>query len=213
MSATQNAEDLLLREVILPRDERRSDDIETWPILQFYKRFFGFWPNTFAYLSHWPEAYKLFVYCHNFSAVGLAKQALGDANMYAVGYATSQAHGCSYCQVHSAATGSEESLRVIHQLQQAKTGRADADNPFGPLEIAIADLAAEAARNQPDPILVPTLIKKTEVLAGTSEKAQGYLTGVEVLVAAFGFLNIFGVGRNDITGQISFIHHIFGLTA
>ncbi|MEO0488030.1 MAG: hypothetical protein AAFZ49_00555 [Cyanobacteria bacterium J06659_2] len=60
---------------------------------------------------------------------------------------------------------------------------------------------------------MPTLIKKTEVLAGTSEQAQGYLTGVEVLVAAFGFLNIFGVGRNDITGQISFIHHIFGLTA
>lgn len=192
----QNAEDMLLREVIPPRDESRSEDIETWPILQFYQQFFGFWPHTFAYLSHWPEAYKLFVYCHNFSAVGLAKQVLGNINMYAVGYSTSNAHGCSYCQVHSAATGGEESLRVIQQLQQAKTGRADADNPFGPLEIAIADLAAEAARNQPDPILVPMLIKKIEVLAQTPEKAQGYLTGVKMLVAAFGFLNVF----NDLMG-------------
>jgi len=192
----RQAEDVLLRELIPQRDESRSNDPETWPILRFYQQFFGFWPNTFAYLSHWPAAYKLFVYCHNFSAVGLAKQALGDTNMYATAYATSNAHGCSYCQVYSAATGGDESLQVIQQLQQAKTGQADANNPFGPLEIALADLAAEAVRNQPDPILVPTLIKKIEVLSETPEKAQGYLTGVEMIVAAFGFLNVF----NDLMG-------------
>ena len=191
-----NAEDVLLREVIPQRDESHSDDPETWPILRFYQQFFGFWPNTFAYLSHWSEAYKLFVYCHNFSAVGVAKQALGDTNMYATAYATSNAHGCSYCQVHSAATGGDESLQVIRQLLQAKNGHADEDNPFGPLEIALADLAAEATRNQPDPILVPTLIKKIEALSETPEQAQQYLTGVEMIVAAFGFLNVF----NDLMG-------------
>jgi len=188
----QGAEDWVLRDVIPQSDGFRSDDPETWPILHFYKQFFGFWPNTFAYLHHWPEAYKLFVYCHNFSAVGYGKQGLGPVNMFAVGYATSNAHGCSYCQVHSAATGGEDSLKVVQQFKQARDGEKAENNLFGSLELAIADLAAEATRNH----VTDSHISQIHNLADGSKVAQGYIVGVEMMVAAFGFLNVF----NDLTG-------------
>ncbi|MEL7313364.1 MAG: glutaredoxin domain-containing protein [Cyanobacteria bacterium J06559_3] len=190
----QSAEDILLHHVIPPRDGSRTDDPEACPILHFYKQFFGFWPHTFAYLSHWPEAYKLFVYCHNFSAVGLAKQYLGDANLYAVGYSTSNAHGCAYCQVHSAATGGEQSLAIIRHLQQVRAGQADEQTPLGPLELAIADLAAAATHNQGHEVL--KLISQIQALSGDLQQAKGYIVGVEMLVAALGFLNVF----NDLVG-------------
>lgn len=188
----KRAEDMMLRSVIPQSDGSRTDDPEAWPILRFYKQFFGFWPNTFAYLHHWPEAYKLFVYCHNFSAVGAAKKSLGDLSMYASGYSTSNAHGCSYCQVHSAATGGGESLEVVKQLKQAREGQANENNPFGPLELAIADLAAEATRNQ----VTPTTINKIRDLSDDSHQTQSNLVGVEMIAAAFGFLNVF----NDLMG-------------
>ncbi|MBE9098300.1 glutaredoxin domain-containing protein [Vacuolonema iberomarrocanum] len=188
----QGADDWVLREVIPQSDGSHSQDPESWPILHFYKQFFGFWPNTFAYLHHWPEAYKLFVYCHNFSAVNYGKKELGPVNMFAVAYSTSNAHGCSYCQVHSAATGGEHSLNVVQQYKQAREGDMDAANPFGALELAIAELAADATRNQ----VTTTHIKKIVGLAGAPKQAQGYIKGVEMMVAAFGFLNVF----NDLTG-------------
>ncbi len=92
--------------------------------------------------------------------------------MYATGYATSNAHGCSYCQVHSAATGGEDSLAVVKQLQQAR--------------------AAEATRNQ----VTPKLINTIQDLSDSAQQAQGYIMGVEMIVAAFGFLNVF----NDLVG-------------
>ena len=91
------AEDTLLREYIPASDGSRDDDPEAWPLLRFYQQFFGFWPNCFEYMHQWPQAYKLFVYCHNMSAVKMAKKIIGDTAMYAVGFATSNAHGCNYC--------------------------------------------------------------------------------------------------------------------
>jgi alkylhydroperoxidase family enzyme len=143
-------------------------------------------------LYHWIEAYKLFVYCHNFSAVGYGKQGLGMDKMSAVAYSTSNAHGCSYCQVHSAATGGENTLNVVQQLKQVRAGEQIEDNPFGKLELAIADLAREATRNQVN----ESRLSQIQELAQDPQTAQGYVKGTEMIVAAFGFLNVF----NDLTG-------------
>jgi len=99
---------------------------------------------------------------------------------------------CSYCQVHCAATGGENSLKGVQQFKQARDGEKGKNNPFGSLELAIADLAAEATRNQ----VTESLISQIDNLAGDSKTAQVYIVGVEMMVAAFGFLNIF----NDLTG-------------
>ncbi|MBE9063886.1 glutaredoxin domain-containing protein [cf. Phormidesmis sp. LEGE 11477] len=191
-TARQGAEDWTLRHVVSATDGSRSDDPEAWALLRFYKDFFGFWPNTFAYLNHWPEAYKLFVYCHNFSAVGYGKKVLGPLNMFTVGYSTSDAHGCNYCQVHSAATGGEQSLKAVKQFKEARAGNRSEGNPYGDLELAIAQLAAEATRNA----VSDETLSKIRQLAETPQQAQEFITGVEMMVAAFGFLNVF----NDLTG-------------
>ncbi len=188
----EGAEDWVLRNVIPESDGSRSDDPETWPILHFYKQFFGFWPNTFAYLHHWLEAYKLFVYCQNFSAVNYGRQKLDLANMPVVAYGTSNAHGCSYCQVHSAATTGKQSLSAVKELKQALEGDADASNSVGPLKLAIANLAANATRNQVE----PSQINRIRDLAPNSQQATDYITAIEMVVASFGFLNVF----NDLVG-------------
>lgn len=188
----QGAKDFALREYIPQSDGSRDEDEESWPILHFYKEFFGFWPNTFAYLHHWKEAYKLFVYCHNFSAVGYGKQSLGMMLMCAVAYSTSNAHGCSYCQVHSAATAGEQSLGIVEQFKQARQGKARENNPFGSYEIALANLSAEATRNQVEASRIDSIYK----LADDEYKATGNIEGIKLITAAFGFLNVF----NDLTG-------------
>ena len=71
----RGAEDVVLRDVIPESDGTRDDDPESWAILHFYRQFFGFWPNCFYFMHHWPEAYKLFVYCHNLGAIGSGRGA------------------------------------------------------------------------------------------------------------------------------------------
>ena len=189
----RGAEDTLLREYIPASDGSRDEDSEAWPLLRFYKQFFGFWPNCFEYMHQWPEMYKLFIYCHNMSAVKMAKEILGDTMMYASAFATSNAHGCSYCQVHSAATGDEESVDVVKQLKAAQEG--DFSGLIGPFEVALADLAAAATTNR----VTPELIEKIRELApqgrGPSQDAGKNIMGIGLIVAAFGFLNVF----NDLT--------------
>ncbi|GAB4536938.1 MAG: hypothetical protein Tsb0014_25150 [Pleurocapsa sp.] len=182
----RDAQDTPLREYIPQSDGSKDKDDEVLPILHFYQEFFGFWPNTFAYLHHWQEAYKLFVYCHNFSAVAYGKQFLSMKMMSAIGYATSNAHGCSYCQVHSAATGGEQSLNVVEQLKQAKQGK---DSPFDESDVALTDLAAAASKNKVDKALgdrVSNLFKDDPKL----------VEATKMITSAFGFLNVF----NDLTG-------------
>ena len=181
----QGASDFALREYIPKSDGSKDKDDESLPILHFYKEFFGFWPNTFAYLHHWKKAYKLFVYCHNFSAVKYGKQFLSMKMMSAIGYSTSNAHGCSYCQVHSAATGGEQSLNVVEQLEQARQGK---DSTFDESDLALTDLAAAASKNEVDEALIDRL--------QSSNVDKQAVEGTKMVVAAFGFLNVF----NDLTG-------------
>jgi glutaredoxin len=189
----QGAKDFALREYIPKSDGSKDEDEESLPILHFYKKFFGFWPNTFAYLHHWKEAYKLFVYCHNFSAVAYGKQFLSLKLMSAIGYSTSNAHGCSYCQVHSAATGGEQSLDVVEQLKQARQGK---NSPFDESDLALTDLAAAASKNQVDKALRDRAAYPSGNRLQSSNAEQQSMVGTKMITSAFGFLNVF----NDLTG-------------
>ncbi len=189
----QGAKDFALREYIPQSDGSRDKDDESLPILHFYKEFFGFWPNTFAYLHHWKEAYKLFVYCHNFSAVAYGKQFLSMKLMSAIGYSTSNAHGCSYCQVHSAATGGEQSVNVVEQLKEARQGK---DSSFDESDLALADLAAAASKNQVDKALCDRVAYPKGNRLKSSNADKQSIEGTTMITSAFGFLNVF----NDLTG-------------
>lgn len=189
----RGAEDTLLRQYIPASDGSRDDDPEAWPLLRFYQQFFGFWPNCFEYMHQWPQAYKLFVYCHNMSAVRMAKEIIGDTAMYAVGFATSNAHGCNYCQVHAAATGEDESVGVVKQLKAAQKG--DFSGLIGPFEVALAELAAAATTNQVTPELISRIHDLAPQSRGPNQDAAKNIMGTSLIVASLGYLNVF----NDLT--------------
>ncbi|MGB3636458.1 MAG: glutaredoxin domain-containing protein, partial [Rivularia sp. (in: cyanobacteria)] len=191
----EGAKDIALTEYIPQSDGSHDEDEEILPILHFYKEFFGFWPNTFAYLHNWIEAYKLFVYCQNFSAVGYAKQALGMKNISAVAYSTSNAHGCSYCQVHSVATMGEHSLDMVGKFKKASQGEAVENNPFNQFEMAIAQLAGDATLNQVEDSFIENIRSLATEVSG-EVNADASIQATLLVTASFGFLNVF----NDLTG-------------
>ncbi|MEL6492687.1 MAG: glutaredoxin domain-containing protein [Cyanobacteria bacterium J06621_3] len=192
----EGAEDQTLRTLINRQDGSRSDDPEIWPLLHFSKDFFGFWPNTYDYLNQWPKIFKLFVYCHYIPAIDCGKQNLGMSDMLAVGYATSEAHGCSYCQIHSVAANGEKSLGVREQLRQAKEGNSGDDNPYDDLSVAITELAAKATLNQITRDFMDCTVEQLQALSTASATAYDYIEAVEMMVANLGFLNVF----NDLIG-------------
>lgn len=191
----RGAEDVPLRTIIPESDGTQDNDPEQLPILHFYKAFFGFWPNCFYYMHHWPEAYKLFVYCHNASAINEAKKVMGAPMMFAASFTTSNAHGCNYCQIHSAAIGGDQSIGVVNSIEAARQGKGGEDNPFGSFEVALADLAADATKNCVDQEQLENLYRLADQAKMTSKEVEPNVTSIAMVAAAFGFLNVF----NDLT--------------
>ncbi len=191
------AQDYVLRKAIPEIDGSHSDVPEDWPILRLYKEFFGFWPNCFYYQYHWPEvAYRQFVYCHNVGAIGGGRQVLGAPVMSALGFATSKAQGCDYCQIHSASAGSEEAGDYTQQIQRAQDGDFSNDNAFGPFEAALADLVAHASLNTVTQADLEKVKAHGKEARFTKLPVSANIEAASMIAAAFGFLNVF----NDLTG-------------
>ena len=194
--ARDGARDILLRDVIPESDGTHSEEPEDWPLLRFYKDFFGFWPNCFAYMHHWPEAYRLFVYAHNRGAIGLGREVLGAPVMMATGFATSNAGGCDYCQVHMTAAAGDMSARMPRLIEAARKGDAPAASPIGPFELELVELAAESATNAVAPDRLDRIRACTAEARVSDAGAEANIMGTAMIASAFGFLNTF----NDLTG-------------
>jgi len=176
-------------------DGTHDPDPESWPILDFYQRIFGFWPNTLAYLYRWPAAYKLFVYCQNIASLQKASHTVGREVVSIIGYGSSAAQGCSYCMTHSITMfrGLDVDLK---ELQAARRGDGSADGPFGPFEVAVTELAARATRNA----VTDKAIEAVQATAGqariTAVTPDEALESVIQIGASMGFFNVF----NDLCG-------------
>ena len=192
----KGAEDVQLEQYLSTSDGTHSDDPEQWPILRFYKQLFGFWPNTFTYMHHWPELYKRFVYCQNMSAIG-SKDLLGLPMISAVGYSTSNAHGCNYCQVHSVATAGDASIDSVEQLRLARIGQREEGNPFDEYFTSLADLAAMSSLNEVPEHYVGRLHRLAAESGHPSDDVQAQIVATALISASFGFLNVF----NDLVGM------------
>ncbi|MBM2576383.1 hypothetical protein JQC91_08690 [Jannaschia sp. Os4] len=191
----EGAEDLKLRDVIPEVDGSTSDVPEDQPILRMYKEFFGFWPNCFYYQYHWPEvAYRQFVYCHNAGAIGGGKKVTGSEVMNALGYATSNAQGCNYCQVHSASVGEDDSAGYAKAIDRARRG--DHSGTFGPFEAALAELVAHSSTNEVTEDDLALVHGYADEARFTKLGADANVEAASMIAAAFGFLNVF----NDLTG-------------
>jgi len=194
--ALDGAKDILLRDVIHQSDGTHSDSPEEWPILRFYKEFFGFWPNCFAYMHHWPEAYKLFVYAHNRGAIGLGREVLGPPIMMATGFATSNAGGCDYCQVHMTAAAGDMSAGMPRLIEATRKGEAPDASPIGPFELELVDLAAESATNDVSADRLDRIRARAGEARVSDAGAEANIMGTAMIASAFGFLNTF----NDLSG-------------
>lgn len=127
--------------------------------------------------------------------MGYAKQALGMKNISAVAYSTSNAHGCSYCQVHSVATMGEKSLDMVGKYKKASQGEALENNPFNEFEIALAKLAGDATLNQVEDNSIEN-IRSLAKDVSAEVNADAAINATLLVTASFGFLNVF----NDLTG-------------
>jgi glutaredoxin/alkylhydroperoxidase family enzyme len=191
----KGAEDVPLVSYLPRADGTRDSDQETWPILRFYEKIFGFWPNTLAYLYRWPTAYKLFVYCQNIASLHKAAETVGTPVVSIIGYGSSAAQGCTYCMTHSITMF--RGLDVdVEALSAARRGEAGPDNPFGPFEVAVVDLAARATRNA----VTDKAIEAVRATAGEARtravEPDEALEAVIQIGASMGFFNVF----NDLSG-------------
>jgi alkylhydroperoxidase family enzyme/glutaredoxin len=191
----RGAEDVPLISYLSRVDGTHDPDPEAWPILRFYQRIFGFWPNTLAYLYRWPTAYKLFVYCQNIASLSKAKETVGSPIVSIIGYGSSAAQGCTYCMTHSITMF--KGLDVdVEALKAARRGEAGPGNPFGPFEVAVVDLAARATRNT----VTGKAVEAVRATAGQSRAKpvtpDEALEAVIQIGASMGFFNVF----NDLGG-------------
>ncbi len=190
------AENVKLTTVVPELDPVHPDDPEQLAILHHFKAHFGFLPNSAYVQSHWPEAYKLYSYCHYFHAEAGSTQTLGKPLVMAAAFTTSDAHGCDYCRVHTSSMGGDASRGTPARLDAAREGKASADDPVGPFELALANLAANATTNTVDEALLEEIERLAPMSRGPSSDASECVDAVAMLAAAFGFLNVF----NDLLG-------------
>jgi len=189
------AADVPLVNYLSRTDGTHDTDPETWPILEFYQRIFGFWPNTLAYLYRWPTAYKLFVYCQNIASLQKASHTVGREVVSIIGYGSSAAQGCSYCMTHSITMF--RGLDVdLGELQAARRGEGSPGSPFGPFEAAVVDLAARATRNAVTDKAVEAVLATAEQARNTPVAPDQALESVIQIGASMGFFNVF----NDLCG-------------
>ena len=179
----------------LPKlDGTHDPDPEAWPLLHFYRRLFGFWPNTMAYLYRWPTAYKLFVYCQNVASLPKARDTVGTPVVSLVGYGSSKAHGCTYCTTHAITLF--EGLDVdVKALEAARAGDTDPGNPFGPFEVAVVELAARIARNAVTDEAVRATAGQARAGAANPDP-DGAVESATQISTSMGFFNVF----NDLVG-------------
>ncbi|WP_420607318.1 glutaredoxin domain-containing protein [Novosphingopyxis sp.] len=193
----KGAHDTKLKDYIPASIGTHSDTPDEWPLLRFYSIFFGFWPDCFKYMRHWQEIYKLFIYCHNMSAVRMSREIIGEGMLYVAAFSTSNAHGCDYCQVHAASTGKDYSVNIIKDYKAAREGYFKDDTEIGPFEVALADVAAACTTNTVTDELLDR-VRSLEHLSRASIKSpvEQCITSMAMVAGSFGYLNPF----NDLTG-------------
>lgn len=191
----RGAEDVPLVDYLPRVDGTHDPDPEAWPLLHFYRRLFGFWPNTMAYLYRWPTAYKLFVYCQNVASLPKARDSVGTPVVSLIGYGASKAQGCTYCMTHAITLF--EGLDVdVKALEAAREGDTDPGNPFGPFEVAVVELAARVARNAvTDEAIEAVRATAGQARAGAADPDKA-VEAVTQVSSSMGFFNVF----NDLVG-------------
>ncbi len=165
----------LKRPLVLPAEEK--DDEELQNLILFYNETLGFCPNSVKTMYHRPQIAYAFIELNK--AVMENKGKVTSSLKRMIGYVSSNAAGCRYCQAHSirAAERYGADAEKIGNIWEFKTHPAFTESEKAALEFALVSSTIPNAVND-----------------FISDKLRSYWNDGEIVeilgvIALFGFLN------------------------
>ncbi len=161
--------------LVLPKNDKNDEELQK--LIEFYEETLGFCPNSVRTMHHRPRIAYAFIEMNK--AVMENKGRVTSALKRMVGYISSQATGCRYCEAHTirAAERYGASQEQLDNIWDYKTHPA-----FNAAERAALDLALHAST-------VPNSV--TDVIAEEARKHwdEGEIVEIMGVIALFGYLN------------------------
>lgn len=161
--------------LVNPKNDTTDKDLQE--LIEFYQETLGFCPNSVRTMHHRPRIAYAFIEMNK--AVMENKGRVTSALKRLVGYISSQATGCRYCEAHTirAAERYGASLEQLENIWEFKTHPA-----FSEAERAALDLALHAST-------VPNSVN--DEIAENVRKYwnDGEIVEIMGVIALFGYLN------------------------
>ncbi|CAG5082343.1 carboxymuconolactone decarboxylase family protein [Parvicella tangerina] len=161
--------------LVNPKDDQNDKELQE--LIEFYEETLGFCPNSVRTMHHRPRIAYAFIEMNK--AVMENKGRVTSALKRMVGYISSQATGCRYCEAHTirAAERYGASQEQLDNIWEYKTHSA-----FNDAERAALDLALHAST-------VPNSV--TDEIAEEARKHwnEGEIVEIMGVIALFGYLN------------------------
>lgn len=171
-------------------DPSRDYSEDNLVLLHAYRDLFGFIPKTWRHISIWPEAFKLTALTQVLGSMAVARMAVGMDATLAMAFATSKAHGCTYCQTHTARVGGDHAVETTAELLRAKNGEGAPDGPFGPFEVALTELAEHAALNTVTDEVIANIRSLASDARGEPRDPDAAIMAAGLISAMMGYLNV-----------------------
>ena len=161
--------------LVLPAPEK--DDKAFQELIQFFNETLGFCPNSVKTMYHRPQIANAFIALNK--AVMENKGRVSSALKRMIGYISSHAAGCRYCQAHTirAAERYGAEAEKLENIWEFKTHKAFSEAERVALEFA---LLSSSIPNAVDDTIAEKLRKHWD---------EGEIVEILGVVALFGFLN------------------------
>ncbi len=161
--------------LVKPKEDHEDQDLQK--LIQFYEETLGFCPNSVKTMHHRPRIAYAFIEMNK--AVMQNNGRVTSALKRLVGYISSNAAGCRYCQAHTI-RAAERYCAEKEQLENIWNYKTHAS--FSEAEKAALDLALAAS-------VIPNAV--TDEIAENARKYwnEGEIVEIMGVIALFGYLN------------------------
>lgn len=161
----------------LVKPKQNINDPELDKLITFFNETLGFCPNSVLTMYHRPRIAYAFVEMN--MAVMENKGKVTSALKRLIGYISSNAAGCRYCQAHTirAAERYEASKEQLNNIWEYKTHSA-----FSKAEVAALDFALAAS-------VIPNAVTDEIAIELRKYWTEGEIVEILGVIALFGYLN------------------------
>lgn len=154
-----------------------NDDLELQKLIEFFNETLGFCPNSVKTMHHRPRIAYAFIELNK--AVMENKGRVTSALKRLIGYISSDAAGCRYCQAHTirAAERYDAPQQQLENIWDYKT-----DTSFNDAERAALDFALAAS-------VIPNAVDDAVANNLQTHWNEGEIVEILGVIALFGYLN------------------------